>query len=36
MLPPVGVEPRAPDFDDLHAAVWVNSLFAGWHSVSHS
>ena len=29
MLPQVGIEPRAPDFDDLHAIVWANSLFDG-------
>ena len=29
MLPPVGVEPRASDFNVLHATVWANSLFAG-------
>ena len=29
MIPLVGVEPRASDFQPLHVTVWVNSLFAG-------
>ena len=29
MWPPVGIEPRASDFNALHATAWANSLFAG-------
>ena len=29
MLLPVGIEPMASNFNDLHATVWANSLFAG-------
>ena len=29
MLHPVGIEPRASNFNALHATVWTNPLFAG-------